>query len=71
MDSPADQALGIGWTGVSILIVDLSHTDPWVTGTYVIWVYRDSQDNQTQLKAQRACGLVQVSKNMSNFIQNY
>ncbi|KAI8483516.1 Cadherin-like and PC-esterase [Branchiostoma belcheri] len=38
---PANYSLGLGENRINFLVVDLTHTEPWVINTYTLHVYRE------------------------------
>ncbi|XP_033114618.1 cadherin-like and PC-esterase domain-containing protein 1 [Anneissia japonica] len=41
LSRPANYTIGIGDNRVNLLVVDITHTEPWVINTYVVHVYRE------------------------------
>ena len=37
---PSNYTLGLGTNHVTILVVDVTHTEPWIINTYTLHVYR-------------------------------
>ncbi|XP_035676867.1 cadherin-like and PC-esterase domain-containing protein 1 isoform X2 [Branchiostoma floridae] len=41
LSRPANYSLGLGENRINFLVVDLTHTEPWVINTYTLHVYRE------------------------------
>ena len=61
---PTNYTLGIGENRINMLVVDITHSEPWVMNTYTVTVYRKSimEDELAFVgnKNHQVCSLVQV-----------
>lgn len=42
---PSNYTLGLGYNQIKILVVDVTHTDPWILNTYTLNIYREMHDS--------------------------
>ncbi|XP_071961477.1 cadherin-like and PC-esterase domain-containing protein 1 [Antedon mediterranea] len=63
LSRPANYSIGIGDNRVNLLVVDITHTEPWVINTYVVHVYREGlSEHEQEFKddeAHQVCSLIQ------------
>ena len=63
---PSNYTLGLGQNRISIQVVDVTHTEPWVINTYTLYIHRASRtdsDGEIDLKQpHQICSLTQVGQ---------
>ncbi|XP_038054432.1 cadherin-like and PC-esterase domain-containing protein 1 [Patiria miniata] len=60
---PSNYTLGVGENRISMLVVDITHSEPWVVNTYSVIVHRksitDGEADFDESKTHQVCSLVQ------------
>ena len=63
---PSNYTLGVGENRINMLVVDITHSEPWVINSYTVNVYRqslgeDEEEDFAPGQLHQVCSLVQVS----------
>lgn len=66
---PSSYTLGLGLNKITLVVVDITHTEPWILTTYTLNIYRNERSNDVEKKRKfrseinqiQVCSLKQVN----------